>query len=64
MGDGNGHEWLHEVQQAREEQQPAALKGLCRAGGAGTEVLMVAVRYWERNWSLDVPSGTWLSPGS
>lgn len=43
LGDGNGHKWLCELQQARKEQQPSALKGLCHAGEAGTEVLVVAV---------------------
>lgn len=31
-----------EVEQSRKEQEPASLKGLCCAGGAGTEVPVVA----------------------
>lgn len=63
-GDGNGHKWLHELQQARKEQQSAALKGLCPAGGAGTELLMVVFHYSEEKLELECPIWDWPEPGA
>lgn len=46
------------------EQQPAALKGLCCAEGAGTEVLIVAFHYLEEKLELGCPVWDWPELGT